>query len=521
MSEAYERRQDLVEEATSSYERLAAGIVGVGFLLFILGWGALFEVTPIEKPILGLRLFDLFGVALVATGVGVLAVGALSRLGVVSSTTPSDTAGVVVGLIFGATGFAAGAVVAAAVLGLGTVGTLGLGVGGGGLTAAVTLFTREDVGSTVVPGVAATAIGVAILFGTFGVGWEWTPEDYAVTFTGRVVVPLLAVFAGMLVSWAAAKAYRDFGSRGRETGAYMLIGLNAFGIIALLIFLLLFVASKGIGPLFQGFQVGPGLNFEWPFVTKGFTLLPDDVNGVRPAIVGTVWLVVGVVLIAVPIGVGAALFLTEYAEQGRFTQVVEVATNGLWSTPSIVFGLFGYAFLVPRLGNQPSLLAGMLVLSFMLLPLVIITSREAMIAVPDSYRDASAALGVGQWKTIRRVVLPAAMPGIVTGVILGVGRIAGETAPILLVMTGGLRDNAPSVLAGFEFVAQPPFVTNQALLQSSPALPYQLYAIITAGVSGSQEFGWGTALVLLLVVLSFYAVGIVTRNYFRSKIHHE
>jgi phosphate transport system permease protein len=262
---------------------------------------------------------------------------------------------------------------------------------------------------------------------------------------------------------------------------------------------------------------------------NGVALL-NDFQGVLPAIVGTFWLVVGAVLFAVPLGVGAAIFLTEYAERGRFTQIVEIATNGLWSTPSIVFGLFGFAFLVPRFGNQKSLLAGMLTLGFMLLPLVVITSREAMIAVPDEYRDASAALGVSRWQTIRSVVLPAALPGVVTGVILGVGRIAGETAPILLTMAGGTfvpGGQTVDVIGGFQFTATPPFVANPELLQATSALPYQLFALITAGVGLGQNvadpdgFRWATALVLLIVVLSFYAIGIGTRYYFRRQLRHE
>jgi len=176
---------------------------------------------------------------------------------------------------------------------------------------------------------------------------------------------------------------------------------------------------------------------------------------------------------------------------------------------------------VPRLGGTTTLASGMLVLGFMLMPLCLITAREAIKSVPDEYRDASAALGVSRWQTIRSVVLPAAMPGILTGVILGVGRIAGETAPILLVMAGGLRDDAPSVLASFHFTSAPPFVGNDALLQSAPALPYQLYATITAGVSAenAEAFGWATAFVLLLVVLSFYAIGIASRIYFRRRLN--
>jgi phosphate transport system permease protein len=242
-------------------------------------------------------------------------------------------------------------------------------------------------------------------------------------------------------------------------------------------------------------------------------------------VLGTVWLVIGAVVVAVPLGIGSAIFLTEYVERGRITQVVEVVTNGLWSTPSIVFGLFGLAFLMPRLsGGGRSLIVGQVVLGFMLLPLVMITSREAILSVPDEYRDASAALGVTRWQTIRSVVLPAAMPGVITGVILGVGRIAGETAPLILVFGGPpFPSDNPAVLKSFEFGLQPPFITNEALTQAGTALPYQLYTSITAGVWGKDiytttEFGWGTALVLLGVVLLFYGIGVGSRMYFERKL---
>ncbi len=262
---------------------------------------------------------------------------------------------------------------------------------------------------------------------------------------------------------------------------------------------------------------------DWPFVMNPSQGLGIQI-GVMPAILGTVWIVIGAVAVAVPLAVGAAVYLTEYAEDSAFTRTVDVATNGLWSTPSIVFGLFGLAFLVPRFGGNPSIFAAQLVLGFMLLPLVLITSREAMKSVPDEYRDASAALGVSKWDTIRSVVIPAAMPGVVTGVILGVGRIAGETAPLLLVLNGPNFPNAaPGVLSSFTFDLglEPPFihVANPALLERASALPYQLYAIITAGVGAEESFGWGTTLVLLGVVLAFFAMGIASRRYFRRKLH--
>jgi phosphate transport system permease protein len=263
-------------------------------------------------------------------------------------------------------------------------------------------------------------------------------------------------------------------------------------------------------------------SLSWPMAMQAYIPLGVEPGGIFPAIVGTVWLVVGATAFAVPLGLGAAVFLTEYAEQGNFTNLVEVATNALWSTPSIVFGLFGAAFLIPRLGGDESLLAGMLVLGFMLLPLVLITSREAIKAVPDEYRDASAALGVDQWTTIRSVVIPAAMPGVITGVILGVGRIAGETAPLILVLGSTLNaTESVDVIGGFRFIGQPPFVVNDALTAASASLPTQVWAVIAAGVSGSPSMGWASAFILLMVVLSFYAVGITARTIFRRKLDYE
>jgi phosphate transport system permease protein len=153
---------------------------------------------------------------------------------------------------------------------------------------------------------------------------------------------------------------------------------------------------------------------------------------------------------------------------------------------------------------------------------VLITSREAIKSVPDEYRDASAALGVNQWETIRSVVLPASLPGVITGVILGVGRIAGETAPLILVLGSTLNETqAIDVLGGFQFTASPPFIYNGALLEATASLPTQVWAVIAAGVSGSPSMGWASAFVLLMVVLGFYAIGILSRTYFRRKLDHE
>ncbi|WP_135305715.1 phosphate ABC transporter permease PstA [Haloarcula amylovorans] len=339
------------------------------------------------------------------------------------------------------------------------------------------------------------------------------------------IVPAVAL-AGAVASLAVTALVTRAKRRTDETLQRRLLGeeisLGLTGVTGFLTLLGLHVAVTKTSFTVLGVSVANTGTLSWPMTMQTYIPLGAEPGGILPAVVGTVWLVTGATLFAVPLGVGAAVFLTEYAEQGRFTALVEIATNALWSTPSIVFGLFGAAFLIPRLGGDESLLAGMLVLGFMLLPLVLITSREAVKAVPEEYRDASAALGVSQWETIKSVVLPAAMPGVITGVILGVGRIAGETAPLILVLGSTLNaTESAQVLDGFRFTASPPFVANEALLSASASLPTQVWAVIAAGVSGSPSMGWASAFVLLLVVLTFYAVGITARTYFRRKLTHE
>ncbi|ELK50550.1 phosphate ABC transporter permease [Haloferax sp. BAB-2207] len=532
----------LVSEDTSETEAVAAGAVGLAAVLFALSLAAMFELVTITDPVAGVSMVALLGGLLVLLGLAVVGFGVGSRLGYVA-TNPRPTAGLVASAAFALVWFVVGGLVASQTLGLGTAGWVVASLVTGGVGFAVSAFPREDIGSTLPAGALAAFVGLVFLTGVIGPSWVWDLGwEQQASFNAEFTIPVLTGFCSLLVGWAAAKAYGGFGARGRHIGAYVLVYLNALSIIAVLFLLVAFTVLKGLPGLFNGLAFGAGagpevtlvgvtfsLPLSWPFVMNGVALL-NDVNGVLPAIAGTIWLVVGAVLFAVPLGVGAAVFITEYADRGRFTQVVEIATNGLWSTPSIVFGLFGLAFLVPRLGNQKSLLAGMLTLGFMLLPLVVITSRESMLAVPDEYRDASAALGVTKWQTVRSIVLPAALPGIITGIILGVGRIAGETAPILLTMSGSVAppgSQTVDVVGGFQFSLSPPFVTNPELMQATSALPYQLYSLITAGVGQSSnigaidEFRWATALILLVVVLGFYAVGIATRYYFRSKLQHE
>ncbi|MFB6165649.1 MAG: phosphate ABC transporter permease PstA [Haloarculaceae archaeon] len=518
MSEAYGAA--ITDGASGGWWRsLTATAIGLSVLSMLFAAANVLQWITTDGVVLSVPVPTMYGAALVVTGAVTVAAGLASALGLVE-TNANERTGVAPGFVTALFAFVATGLVLSQTVGLGTAGWLL-----GSLVVGLAVFPlvalgREDLGSTLPWGGLAVLVGVLFLTDVFAPGWRWSPQGFGFAFTDQIVVPGLTFLAGLLAAWSAAKAYEGFGARGRQLGAYLLIGSNAFFMLSLLALLVAFVVQNGAGRALQGASLGPGLSIHVPFLMQGSGLGIEN-PGVLPAIVGTFWLVVGAVVISVPLGVGAAVFLAEYAERGPFTAVVDVATDGLWSTPSIVYGLFGYAFMLPRLSasGRSNILAGMLVLGFMLIPLVLITSREAINSVPDAYRDASVALGVNRWQTIRSVVLPAAVPGIITGVILGVGRIAGETAPILLVATGGLGGSAVDVIGSFRFTSSPPFVANDALLSATNALPYQVYAVIEHGVGGQEAFGWATALVLLVVVMFFYAIGIATRMYFQRKLH--
>ncbi|MCM2465882.1 phosphate ABC transporter permease [Methanoculleus sp. CWC-02] len=237
----------------------------------------------------------------------------------------------------------------------------------------------------------------------------------------------------------------------------------------------------------------------WEFLTASPSNL-GRAGGIGPAILGTLYLVGGAILFALPIGVGAAIYLHEYTREGRITGIIRAGVDLLGGTPSIVFGLFGFAFLVLYLNFGVSLLAGQITLGLMILPTIIRTTEEALKSVPDSVREGSLALGATPWQTIRRVVLPPAVPGILTGTILGIGRAAGETAPILFT----------AVVFSRRFL--PTSVTEPVM-----ALPYHLF-ILATNVPGARENQYGTALVLLALVAAIYLVAIVIRTRYQRSI---
>jgi phosphate transport system permease protein len=223
-------------------------------------------------------------------------------------------------------------------------------------------------------------------------------------------------------------------------------------------------------------------------------------GGIFPAIVGTLYLVIGAIIFALPIGLLAAIYLSEYAKDNLLTRIIKLAIVNLAGVPSVVYGLFGLALFVVFLKFGASILAGSLTLGIMILPVIITTSREALESVPQSFREVSLSLGASKWQTIRHIVLPNAIPGILTGTILGLGRAAGETAPILF------------TVAAFYLPQLPKSIFDQAM-----ALPYHLYVISTQVPNVDEKIRYGTALVLLTLVLFVNLVAIIIRYKFRKK----
>jgi len=223
-------------------------------------------------------------------------------------------------------------------------------------------------------------------------------------------------------------------------------------------------------------------------------------GGILPAIIGTLLLTLGTALVAVPIGVGGAVYLSEYARDTRLTRAIRLAIVNLAGIPSIVYGLFGLGMFVLFLGFGTSILAGSLTLAIMTLPVIISTAEEALRAVPQEFRTVSASLGGTRWQGIRTIVLPQALPGIITGIILGLLRAAGETAPILFTVAAFYLPRLP-----------------RSPLDQTMALPYHLYVISTQVPGMPLPVEYGTALVLLALVLSLNIVASLIRRYFRSK----
>ncbi|MFM2135240.1 MAG: hypothetical protein RL021_640 [Bacteroidota bacterium] len=276
----------------------------------------------------------------------------------------------------------------------------------------------------------------------------------------------------------------------RQTIAFWTLRLLGWSVVGLLGIILYFIVSRGWKML------------SWEFLTA----MPEEgmtKGGIYPAIIGTFCLVGGSMLFAFPIGVLAGIYMNEYMKDGVLKRFIKLMTSNLAGIPSIVFGLFGMAVFVKGLDFGDSILAGSLTLGLLALPVVIRVTEEALLAVDNTFRHGSLALGATRLQTIRKVVLPIAAPNIVTGLILSIGRVSGETAPILF------------TVAAYFLPQLPTSVFDQVM-----ALPYHLYVISTSGtdITASRDMAYGTALVLVLIVLVLNLLANLLRRFFSKRV---
>jgi phosphate transport system permease protein len=276
----------------------------------------------------------------------------------------------------------------------------------------------------------------------------------------------------------------------KQKFAFIIFASMSAFVVMILLFILSFIAFNGIKVM------------SWEFITSA----PKDgmtKGGIFPAIVGTLCLVAGSLAFAAPLGILSAIYTNEYSKPGFFKNFIQLMTNNLAGIPSIVFGLFGMSLFVNKLNFGDSILAGSLTLGILTLPVIIRTSEEALKSVSDSYRHGSYALGASRLQTIRRVILPMAFPNIITGLVLSIGRVSGETAPILFTVAAYFLPKLPGS----------PF--DQVM-----ALPYHLYVLCTSGtnIEQSRPMAYGTALVLIIIVLIVNITANSLRKYFSNKV---
>lgn len=282
----------------------------------------------------------------------------------------------------------------------------------------------------------------------------------------------------------------DTGKRTSQKVAFGIFTLLSYLVVLILFFILGFIIIQG------------GKVISWDFLTEA----PADgmtAGGIFPAIVGTLYLVLGSSLISFPIGIMSGIYMNEYATNGKIIRFIRIMTNNLSGVPSVVFGLFGMSLFVNTLGWGDSIIAGSFTLALMSLPLIIRTTEESLKSIDDSFRHGSLALGATKLQTIGRVVLPMAFPNIITGLILSIGRVSGETAPILFTVAAYFLPQLPN-----------------SIFDQCMALPYHLYVISTSGtdIEASRGMAYGTALVLIAIVLIVNLLANALRGYFARKV---
>lgn len=256
-----------------------------------------------------------------------------------------------------------------------------------------------------------------------------------------------------------------------------------------LIILLYFIISKGISII------------SWDFLTKEPRMAMSS-GGIAPAIIGTLYLTIGSIIISLPIGLASAIYLNEYAKKGIYINIIRMAITNLAGIPSVVFGLFGLSLFVNYFNLGVSIISGSLTLSLMILPSIITSSQEALKSIPNSLREGSLALGATKSQTIFKIVLPNAISGIFTGVILSIGRAAGETAPIMFTAAVFFKKGFP-----------------HSIMDEVMALPYHIYALMTEGTKPLKQtpIAFGCALVLMAIVILISLLAIIIRQKQRRK----
>ncbi len=269
--------------------------------------------------------------------------------------------------------------------------------------------------------------------------------------------------------------------------AFAVITTATVSVVVPLVLLIAYIVVQGIGAL------------SWEFISA----MPRNgmrEGGILPALVGTLWLTIGTAITSIPLGVGSGVYLAEYAGDNWFTRTIRLAIINLAGVPSVVYGLFGLGLFVIFLRFGMSILAGSLTLGIMTLPVIISTTEQSLATVPQSFRVVNASLGGTTWQGVRRVILPQALPGIMTGIILGLERAAGETAPILF------------TVAAFFLPRLPHSVFDQTM-----ALPYHLFVISTQVPGMPIQIQYGTALVLMVFVLGMNLLATLIRRYYRRR----
>jgi phosphate transport system permease protein len=271
---------------------------------------------------------------------------------------------------------------------------------------------------------------------------------------------------------------------------FIIIKALSYTVLAFLVFILVYIILKGYSSL------------SWEFISE----MPRNEmtgGGIFPAIAGTFYLMVGSSLVSIPIGIITAIYLTEYASKPAIVKIIRLGVSNLAGVPSVVFGLFGLSLFVVFLGFGTSILAGSLTLGVLNMPVIIRSTEEALMTVPRTYREASLSLGASRLQTIFRIVVPNALPGILTGIMLSLGRAAGETAPIMFTAASYFAPELP-----------------RSIFSEVMALPYHIYVMATAGthIQETRHIQYGTAIVLIVLVLMLNSIGLIFRYRFRKRL---